>query len=80
MPMLIVGGLRAWKKELGEDWVVREASEAQRTSAILASPPPEPNKLWTRMKKDPPSLLSPDPSYQNGERTLDEPIGSSQFV
>ena len=74
--MLIVGGLDAWKKELGRDEVVRgglssSTSESQKVTAAHSSSPSstgsfnttlasEPHKLWTPHSKGNLSIGSSD--------------------
>jgi ubiquitin carboxyl-terminal hydrolase 8 len=67
MPVLIVGGLDAWKRDLGQDEIVRgglslvlpelpkvlplQSSATGPSSTVLSQPFPEPHKLWTPQTK-----------------------------
>jgi ubiquitin carboxyl-terminal hydrolase 8 len=89
MPMLIVGGLGAWKKDIGEDEVVRgevnpvipefhkstpvQNHSAGLSSTMSASPLPEPHQLWTPRTK----LDSPVPSLHKGHPLNDDPSRQS---
>jgi hypothetical protein len=92
MPMLIVGGLEAWKKDLGEDEIVHgetsatgseshRVTTAHNTSHASAGSfgpvTPDPHKLWVPPHK---GEVSSAASEESPRISVDQASGSSRFA
>ena len=83
MPVLILGGFRGWKKDIGEDGIARGGvsqggPESNKPIPVpgSAAGPPDPHKLWTPQLKGDSSISPSDNKLPH--QSLDLP-GSSQF-